>query len=131
MKILTVFMLCGFSILMGCTKDQRTVRKIDGRWEIIKVSGMDIPENYRHTYTFFNCKLIQDEYCEVRYQAANGAISKFRYRILNKGKQLEFVPLYSQNPSVVYEILTINSNELRMRHNTDSTSIDYEYRKLF
>ncbi len=128
-SILGVLFLILLITLSSCNKDQRAVKRLNGKWESVKIGGFSIPNTHEshHTLRFNECKLKDDEYCEVTIEDAESSI-KTLYRIENDGTRLVYK---TDEEDVVSEIVTLEKNKLILKSNYDGVGlVEIEYSKI-
>ncbi|MEO9258536.1 MAG: hypothetical protein ABI207_09140, partial [Crocinitomicaceae bacterium] len=88
-------------VFTSCDKNQTAVRKLDGKWQVTETTASNgassttttYASGNASTYTFDNCKLKKDEYCNVSISQiifGVGVSLTQQYRITDDGKTLEF-----------------------------------------
>ena len=98
-------------LMIGCNKNQKVVKKIDGTWKVTKYNetydgitenALD-PEDGVIEFVFDNCKLKEDEFCIVKwiqtYPDGEVDIEVMEYRVEANGTSLEF--RYFEDPSSI------------------------------
>jgi len=91
MKTLLPFLILFLLIASSCSKNQRKVNRIDGKWNVVDADiqgfGNADPDVI---YEFEYCKLRQDEFCDFSvHNFETDDLSTGIYRINNKGTTLE------------------------------------------
>lgn len=104
-KIIGLVVLFVTLTFASCDKNQAAVKTLDGKWKAISTSssagssstagsGLNFSFGGNNTmyYTFDNCKLKKDEYCNLNITTTIYGISfgfDSQYRVLDDGKTLE------------------------------------------
>lgn len=95
-----ILMIVAIAVLaVACNKNQKAVKQLDGTWNV--TSWMDtwdgaseeyIEDSYSMTMLFNNCKLKDDEFCDVVLTEVSGSESDsyaMEYRVAGYGTSLE------------------------------------------
>ena len=95
-----ILMIVAIAVLaVACNKNQKAVKQLDGTWNV--TSWMDtwdgaseeyIEDGYSMTMLFNNCKLKDDEFCDVVLTEVSGSESDsyaMEYRVAGYGTSLE------------------------------------------
>jgi len=120
--VFTIFVL----LFMSCNKNQTAVKKLDGTWIATnyEVTKNNLTSDYldigmKFKYQFDNCKLKENEYCQISIITSNDFGTETNvdiYRVVNNGNGLEVVdPI--DNSIQYYSILKLNSNKLKLEKN--------------
>ncbi|MBD3638605.1 MAG: hypothetical protein HUJ25_14725 [Crocinitomicaceae bacterium] len=72
-------------VMISCNKDQSAVKKLDGTWKSVEQDGSAIADSNQVTYTFMNCKLKTDEYCDATGKYSDGTTENFEYKVSGDG----------------------------------------------
>lgn len=91
MKTLLSFLILFLLIASSCSKNQRKVKRIDGKWNVVDATiqgfGNADPDVI---YEFEFCKLRQDEFCDFSvHNFETDDLSTGVYSISNRGTTLE------------------------------------------
>ena len=91
MKTILPFLILFLLIASACSKNQRKVNRIDGKWNVVDAEiqgfGNADPDVI---YEFEFCKLRQDEFCDFSvHNFETDDLSSGIYRINNRGTTLE------------------------------------------
>jgi len=115
-------------ILTACDKDQKAVKMLDGTWELSAVNGFPIPVNSEayHTYTFSNCKLKDNEYCDVVY-TDNSETWNFLYNVSGKGTVMT---VKSGNEVRSFTIVELEKEKFITTTVLEGNTITFSYKKL-
>ena len=129
-----ILMIAAIALLaVACNKNQKAVKKLDGSWEQtsfkIFYSGTSFElvgtEGFpTTTYTFENCKLKDDEFCNGTITQANesGSVTDaILYRVTDDGTTLEYK---DDTSSDTVEKITIE--ELSKEEATLKIALDFE-----
>ncbi|MCH2234964.1 MAG: hypothetical protein MK078_11995 [Crocinitomicaceae bacterium] len=127
--------------MIACDKNQRAVKKLEGTWNATKALtteptfGLTIdllgdPVNGSMSFTFENCKLKDDEWCNV-----SSTISVFGdtesdnslYKVTNDGTQIEV--LDSAGTANIITIQELTNTEMKATWIDDETTIEMELEK--
>lgn len=127
-NVLLVLSMAVFMVLASCNKDQKAVKTLDGTWEVSTVNGFPVPASSEayHKYTFSNCKLKDDEYCDVKYQD-NYETSNFLYKVSEKGTKLTFKV---GTDEISFTIVELEKDKLVTTGQFEGTSVTFRYNKL-
>ncbi len=101
-------------VVFACSKDQKTVNKLDGEWRVtgqkengVQVSGSKAPDI---TYKFTKCKVSKGE-CDGML-SEGGKSMVFTYKITNKGERITInVNLIGQVTSIYGQITEHTKNK--------------------
>lgn len=115
-------------ILTACDKDQNAVKMLDGTWELSTVNGFPIPANSEayHKYTFSNCKLKDNEYCDVVY-TDNSETWNFLYNVSGKGTVMT---VKSGNEVRSFTIVELEKEKFVTTTVIEGNTITFSYKKL-
>lgn len=126
-KILAVAFLA--LLVVACNKDQKAVRKLDGKWvatsyiETYGGSSEDYvaTEGYKLSFTFDNCKLKDDEFCrliwEESYPGDDIYTEIYDYRVAGGGTSLELrEPSYPAD-LLYFKIVEFKKDKLKLEIN--------------
>jgi len=127
MKTLFTALAIGFLVLSSCTKEQRIVNRLEGKWTVLEAeianSGTFEPNM---VFEFEYCKQRKNDFCDYSYhdfdqdETVNGV-----YAIGNNGKSVVLSSLSSWNSTFdEFEIEKLNSRRLRLV-NYDAESGEY------
>lgn len=91
MKTLIPLVILFFLVGTSCSKNQRKVNRIDGKWNVIAADiqgfGSADPDVI---YEFESCRLRQDDFCDFSvHNFATNEVTTGVYRISNRGTTLE------------------------------------------
>jgi hypothetical protein len=127
-NVLFLFSLAAMLIFASCNKDQQAVKMLDGTWEVSTVNGFPVPSNSEvyHKYTFSNCTLKDDEYCDVKFQN-NNETSNFLYKVSEKGTKLTFK---SGTEEVSFTIVELEKDKLVTTGQFEGNTVTFRYNKL-
>jgi len=125
-------------VFTSCDKNQTAVRKLDGKWQVTEATASNgvssttttYASNNTSTYTFDNCKLKKDEYCNVAISqtiyGTNVSINQ-QYRITDDGKTLEFK---NGSFSSTMTIVDLKGKDLTLQATNGSNSTTIKLTKL-
>jgi hypothetical protein len=123
-------------IAVGCNKDQKAVKQLDGEWNATSfiytdVNGQSeqlITNDYSFKMTFNGCKLKDEEFCEVIMEDVLLGVPDIiimDFRVNGDGEYLEVVN--TQNPSEAYQFeireLDKDDLELNLDYGTGETNL--------
>ncbi|MCR9171889.1 MAG: hypothetical protein NXI10_05320 [bacterium] len=91
MKTLLSFVILSLIVISACSKNQRKVNRIDGKWNVVDADiqgyGSADPDVI---YEFEFCKLRQDDYCDFSaHNFETDDLTTGVYRISDRGTTLE------------------------------------------
>jgi hypothetical protein len=126
-RILLMSMLLAFAVV-SCNKDQRAVKRLDGKWKLSKYNGQTVPEAQAAVLTFSSCKLKTDEVCDVTLQTGS-QVQSYKYLVKNDG-----TTLVTKNAAgtVILQELTIeilDKTNLKLSYTEDGEQETMEYIK--
>ncbi|MBD3638616.1 MAG: hypothetical protein HUJ25_14780 [Crocinitomicaceae bacterium] len=91
MKKLILISLClTVLILFSCNKDQRAVKKLEGKWQEQTINGQTIADSSKSTVEFTNCKLKDNEWCTATFTDSDGNAITYDYKVSGKGTILTY-----------------------------------------
>ena len=105
MKKLSLFFITALLIIGACSKDQKTVNRLEGDWKIteVTVDGVAEPDSsYRDaTYSFEKCK-VKKTSCDGTF-TEDGKALPFTYKITDKGTKITMTFLGIQSTGDIIE----------------------------
>ena len=130
-------------VFVSCNKDQAAIKKLDGTWN---ANQMNFSENGltfdliglggSSTFTFNNCKLKKDEWCDGSNTITMPALlggetesTNYEYRILGDGTQLEIKDSDTTSETRLMNIVNLSANELEFNYNEAGTSVSVKASK--
>lgn len=109
MKKLAFFAIIAL-VLISCSKEQRTSRKLDGTWKLTKFNGEGVPEGLIETFTFSKDK-----------KGKGDGTYKYSYGNFNQNIALQYV-VVKENLNITYDggsesytILTLEKGLLEIK----------------
>lgn len=118
--------------LSACNKNNRAIRKLDGKWNVIQstVVGLGDLEPDR-IFEFERCKLNQDDYCEFSVHDFDvNTVQGGLFRVSNSGSKLELF----WSDGLDYEFQEFDIERLNRRtailYDSDAPYGRYSYVKL-
>ena len=142
-KALSILVLA--VIFLSCNKDQSAVKKLDGTWDLTKMEieadlfGTSVKLDLiglggSGTMTFQNCKLADDEWCNVSSTTFNPLDSSTvtandLYRVMNEGTTLETKTSDTASTSTIMTIHELTRSFLSVSWTEDEGEIDAELSK--
>lgn len=131
MKKLILFASTAVIILSGCDKDQKSVRQLNGEWQVneMTVNGTAVPrEEFEGTkYTFEKCRLKKDGECEGNMSIIKiGApeATPFKYNISEDGTKITIAQeLPTGKEGEVGEIMEQTRKEVRFKLKDDRGNV--------
>ena len=132
-KILFVLTLSISMFLLGCTKNQQAVNKLEGTWELYEVattfSGTTVINHTDGITVVYNkCKLSKDDWCNGENRDDGSLAASFEYRVTNSGNGIE-VKNEGSDEINVGEILELTNNDLVTTFEEDGSFYEYRLRK--
>lgn len=126
-RILLMGMLLAFAVV-SCNKDQRAVKRLDGKWKLTIYNGQTVPEAQASILTFSSCKLKTDEVCDVTVQTGSQTQS-YKYLVKNDGKTL--VTKNAAGTVILQElsIEALDKTNLKLKYTEDGQQVTMEYIK--
>jgi hypothetical protein len=126
-RILLMSMLLAFAVV-SCNKDQRAVKRLDGKWKLSKYNGQTVPEAQAAVLTFSSCKLKTDEICDVTLQ--NGSqVQSYKYLVKNDGTTLVTKNAAGTVTLQELTIETLDKTNLKLSYTEDGEKTTMEYLK--
>ncbi len=86
-------------LVLACTKDQRVVRIMSGKWKLSKIDNLVVSGN--EIWDFSNCRLKNDTYCDLVVTNPNGDKTYLQYKMREKGMKMDVIYL---NQSIDYNM---------------------------
>ena len=145
----TLFILLLIIISISCNKNQKAVRKLDGKWELESTevstpssqgSVVSMPnEGSRQVYEFNSCKDIYNKYCTSSYITyeldENGneiteSIELAVFKIIGDGNRIEMKSNSSDIQSITLIITELNKDDLILMTYFDTQQIKYYFKKI-
>lgn len=128
MKKLIFVAIASVMVLVSCSKDQRTVNKMEGTWELDKIvyanaNGSITDNDPEGTYTFNKCKLRKDDWCTGSFNYTSNDVTfsdNFEYRITNDGETVELRDDADDNTYDIYTVLDIDKKKVLTVETSDS-----------
>lgn len=119
--------------LVACNKNQSAVRKLDGTWTMIQLKSGTITIDAAQMeekieLTFDNCKLKNDEWCNLTTTTTEGNQSeseKSLYRVTGDGEVLEMKD--DSNSTSIETITIVELDKKSLTLKVVDGSITYEY----
>lgn len=113
--------------IASCNKDQRAVKRLNGEWNLVTVNGFNVPEGESQSLIFNECKLKDDEYCNVTFKTSDESETTL-YRVTDKGETLIYKD--ENDKEVKATIVTLDKEKLVIER-TDPTlgTLKLEYSK--
>jgi hypothetical protein len=138
-KVLFIAIIALFAI--SCNKNQRAVKKLSGKWEATKFASTDssgtttdIIGLINVTYEFDNCKLKNDEYCNMTttttsnfFGVSTSTTQNDMYRVVDDGITLEIKNDSTSNSITIVELTNKN---LKVKQVENNTTIEIEATKV-
>lgn len=112
-------------IAVSCDKDQRAVRKLDGKWNATKFVEIDNGQSFDwiafgliYTMEFSNCKLKDNEWCSLETTttfSSDSNIDNVSYKVSNDGRTLTMVnsPQDTEFPTV-FDVIDLKSKTVNL-----------------
>ena len=129
--LLSTLMLLVFA---GCSKDQKAVKILDGKWKLMKVNGTALDADEVYTLEFSNCKLKKEEYCvlQIFYSLGGQSINlSAEYKVIDKGETLEMKVSSGGTTEIDrYKIKELTKTKLVMEVTEGTSVYSEEYTKL-
>ncbi|MFT4600019.1 MAG: hypothetical protein ACI857_000187 [Arenicella sp.] len=142
-KVLSILVLT--VVFLSCNKDQSAVKKLDGTWDLTKMEieadlfGVPIKLDLiglggSGTMSFDNCKLADDEWCNVSSVTVNPLDSTTvtandLYRVTNDGTKLETKTSDTASTSTIMTINELTKSFFSVSWSMDEGDIDAELSK--
>lgn len=128
-------------VAVSCNKNQSAVKKLSGKWEATKFAStdstgttIDLIGLINVTYEFDNCKLKNDEYCNLTTtQTANvfgvstSTTQTDTYRVTDDGVTLEVKNDSTTNSITIVELTKKN---FKLKQVENNTTLEIEASKL-
>ncbi|WP_027419043.1 hypothetical protein [Crocinitomix catalasitica] len=128
-----LFLILPFALILivaACNKDQKAVKTLDGSWELVKVDGEAIEAEDEVTYTFDNCKLRKEEYCNVTMTDAESTITE-EYKIEDDGETLVIkTDFEGASFELSSKILDLTDTDLKLEINLFGSPTISEFKKI-
>jgi hypothetical protein len=138
-KILFIAIIALVSI--SCNKNQRAVKKLSGKWEATKFATTDSSGTTTDyiglinvTYEFDNCKLKNDEYCNMTtttttniFGVSTSTTENNMYRVIDEGVTLEVKNDSTTNTITIVELTKKN---LKVKQVENNTTLEIEATKV-
>lgn len=107
----TLLFIIGISFL-GCTKNQKLVNELDGRWKLISlyISDQNI-ETDLNSFTFSSCSLNKEEKCPLQIELKNGNSFAVTYGV-DRQQNLLFITDASNSSNIEYSIAKLTKKTL-------------------
>ena len=127
-----------FVVFTSCNKNQTAVRKLDGKWQATEFTTSNgtssttttFTSDNAQSYTFNNCKLKKNEYCNVtitQFIFGFGISLNQQYRVIDDGKTLE-IKNGSFNSKMT--IVDLKGKDLTLQTITGSSNTSTKFKKV-
>jgi len=134
MRNVILFATLMLFVAAGCSKDQKAVKTLDGKWKLMKVNGDALDADEVYTMEFSNCKLKKEEYCVVQifYSFQGQSINlSAEYKVIDKGETLELKVSSGGTTQIDrYKIKELTKTKLVTEVTEGTTVYTEEYTKL-
>jgi hypothetical protein len=126
-RILLTSILLAFAVV-SFNKDQRAVKRLDGKWKLTKYNNQAVPEAQAAVITFTSCKLKTDELCDVSVTTGSQTQS-YKYLVKNEGKTI--IVKDNTGAFILQEmtIETLDKTTLVLKYTEDGEQVTNEYVK--
>lgn len=125
--ILTVILLIGS---VGCNKDQRAVKRLNGEWESKSIAGIAIEKNseFYQTMHFKECSLKDETFCNVTITTTEGPRTT-NYKVTDKGETLVYINEEGEEEKLT--IVSLEKDKLVLNVSVeDFGNVNIVYRKI-
>lgn len=134
MKNIVLFSAMMLLFVAGCSKDQRAVKILDGKWQLTKENGVSVDADYIEQVAFSNCKLKKDEYCNVNITITEPDFNfsfSGEYKVMDKGETLEFkFTIFGESSIERMKIKELTKTKLVIEVTEGSSVYTAEYKKI-
>ena len=118
--------------LTGCSKDQRTVNKLDGEWNIktLTINGQPV-SGLTGSWEFEKCKQKKGE-CDGKITEIYGGatdIYTFEYEVSDKGKEIEITLNSNGQLSVIKADMDLDKDDLDLDFTLNGTKFTYQFKR--
>ncbi len=132
-KTILMLLIAVAMVSVACSKDQKVVRKLDGKWLIKTVDGKVVDDESAFTIRFDNCKLKDDEYCTAYQALVNDTLAvDLTYKVQSDGTVL--ILRYEDEDGEVEDISNVidelTKDELIITQTAFGTSNELAFEKL-
>ncbi len=115
-------------VAASCNKDQKAVKTLTGSWELVSQDGEAVPAEESLTYTFDDCKLKNDEYCNLTIEDAD-TTEMASYKVTDDGETLVLrTSLDGLDFDISNKIIELTSTTLKLEFQFIFTTI-LEFKK--
>jgi len=123
---------------IACNKNQKAVRKLDGKWELTKLSytedGVTETETeFQLIWEFDNCKLKNNDFCSMTSTEIDGSdsytYSSF-YKVTGDGNTLVASEDLTGADTETLTIIELTNDVLVLEQNYGSEIVNIEFEKL-
>lgn len=129
-RVKIILGLLVFTALIACNKDQSVVKKLEGKWLLQTIDGNAITEDQSEELNFQNCKLKDNDYCEVYGTYADGSKDTTMYRVQENGTQLVTkVTSTGTTFDLVWEITNLDKENLTIENKNVVLKATHVYKK--
>lgn len=134
MKKLFFFAVMLLFVSVGCNKDQKAVKTLDGTWQLVSENGVPVEGTYVQKVAYSNCKLKKDEYCNVTVTISDlGDNLSFsgQYKILDKGETMETkFTIFGETTISRAKITELTKSVLKIESTENNIVSTEEYKKV-
>lgn len=134
MKKSLLILSIGIALVLGaCSKEQQTVNKLEGSWNIVETTLTEdgVTNSYEATgvtITYDKCKLSENDWC-TGLTVENGDLLPIEYKVINDGATV--VTKYSGSSSQLENTIEeISKTELILSSVTGTVTYTHKFEKL-
>lgn len=125
-------------VFTSCNKNQTAVRKLDGKWQATEFTTSNgtssttttFTSDNAQSYTFNNCKLKKNEYCNVtitQFIFGFGISLNQQYRVIDDGKTLEIKNGSYTSTTTIDEL---KGKDLTLKSSDTNGSVIMKFKKV-